>query len=289
MYIRSLPRSRRSRNRRRSGRWVRAAILDRQWVAPNATIGLYLLDDKRRETERAIDRDGEPIALAPSSSEFDLLHAIRSYGEGRYRLVARNRRGHILARRDFVAAIFAHRLDAVVHEPRTEVERLKAELAAAREEAETARAERDAAQAEAEALKSAVAERDAEIAGLEAALDQQGQALRRARRLYADLGGTGAVGQPVDEHTEDDGSEDAEQGPLHRRSRGHTDERRSAGSGAERTTASTREPTVWGFGRAEWIQIFGWAKDAFRDKPASSPRSSADESAEDSDGDEAEP
>lgn len=294
MYIRTLPRSRRSRNRRRSGRWKRCAILDRQWVSPRATIGLYLLDDKRRETERAVGRDGEPIALTPTSSEFDLLHAIRPYGEGRYRLVARNRKGHILARRDFVAAVVRHRLDVASHEPRTEVERLKAELAAARDEAETARAERDAAKAEAQALAEAVAERDAEIAGLEAALDQQGQALRRARRLYAELGSGDAVGRQVgeaDEHEEGGDLEGAEQEQSRLRRRDHTEQRRSAANGAERNAGSAREPPLLGLRRAEWKEGVGLLKDLLRDEPASSPRSGTDEPAEGeaSDGDEAGP
>lgn len=191
MYIRSLPHSRPSRNRRRSGRWIRCAILDRKWVHPRATLGLYLLDDKRRETERARDHAGQPIALTPQDREVDLIRAIRPFGEGRYRLVARNRKGHILARRDFVAAVFAWDLDSAEHAPRTEIERLKAELATAREAAESLRAERDAARAEAEGLKQGVAERDAEITGLESALDRQGQALRRARRLYAELSDAG--------------------------------------------------------------------------------------------------
>ncbi len=290
MYIQSLPRSRRSRNRRRSGRWKRCAILDRQWVAPSATIGLYLLDDKRRETERAVDRDGEPIALVPTSSEYDLRHAIRPYGEGRYRLVARNRKGHILARRDFVAAAVRHRLDVASHEPRTEVERLKAELAAAREEAETARAERDAAQAQAEALKEAVAERDAEIAGLEAALDQQGPALRRARRLYAELGSADAARPRAGEHAGDDDPEEAEQ----EHESGHREraaQRRSAASGADQTAGSVHEPTVLELWCAGMKQITGLVKDVLRDEPASGSNGSAGEPAEDegSDGDEAGP
>lgn len=253
MYIRSLPQSRRSKNKRPSGRWIRCELLDHKWVHKQAVIGLYLLDAGRRETERAVDRHGEPVALEPRSSEADLIHAIRPYGAGRYRLVARNKQGRILARRDFVAAIFAGDLDAPAHAPRTEVERLKAELASAREAAASALTERDAARAEAEELNAAIAERDAQIVGLESALERQGEALRRARRLYAELGRDGREELP-----DDPGADDApDAGRLHRR----TATRRSP----EARPRANREAKPLGLGRAEIREIVGMAKDLIRD------------------------
>ncbi len=189
MHIRSLPRSRRSRNRRRNGRWVRCTILDRQWVAPNAVIGLYLLDEKRREVQRARDVRDEPIAFDARSTPYELERAVSGIGEGLYRLVARDRAGHILARRDFAAALWsAPDICERKYSPRTEIERLKAEVAEARQAAEDAAAERDEARAEVEALKAAAAERDEAIGALEVEIEQRGQQLERARRLYARMG-----------------------------------------------------------------------------------------------------
>jgi len=188
VHIRSLPRSRPSRNRRRNGRWIRCAILDRKWVAPNAAIGLYLLNDQRREVERASDGRGRPIEFNPHTSECELERVINALGDGLYRLVARDPAGRILARRDFAAAMWSvpdvHQRG---HAPRTEIEELKAQLSEARKATEEAATERDAARLEAEASKQAVAERDAEIDALEAALEGKDQQLRRARRLYARL------------------------------------------------------------------------------------------------------
>lgn len=192
MHIRTLPSSRSRWKKRPNGHWIRCAVLDHKHVHPRAVIGLYLLDDKRRETERAVDDRGEPIALGPRSSKADLVLAIRRYGEGRYRLVARNAKGHILARRDFVAAIFASDLDAPTHKPRTEVERLKAELTAVRETAETAQGERDAASAEVAELRRLLKERDRQLDALETALDERDEQLARARRLYQRMAQAGA-------------------------------------------------------------------------------------------------
>ena len=189
MYIRTLPPSRRSRNRRRNGRWIRCAILDRQWVAPNASIDLYLLDEKRREVQRACDAGGAPINFHADSSAWDLERVVDRLGEGLYRLVARDPAGRILVRRDFAAARWSMpEVGARQYAPRTEVETLRAELAEARQLNESVAAERDAMREEIEALKAALAERAAMIDALEGEVERRGEQLDRARRLYAQMG-----------------------------------------------------------------------------------------------------
>ena len=189
MYIRTLPPSRRSRNRRRNGRWIRCAILDRQWVAPNASIDLYLLDEKRREVQRACDAGGAPINFHADSSAWDLERVADRLGEGLYRLVARDPAGRILVRRDFAAARWSMpEVGARQYAPRTEVETVRAELAEARHHNESMAAERDAMRAEIEALKATLAEREAMVGALEGEVERRGEQLDRARRLYAQMG-----------------------------------------------------------------------------------------------------
>lgn len=236
MHIRTLPSSRSRWKKRPNGHWIRCAILDHKHVHPRAVIGLYLLDDKRRETERAVDDRGEPIALGPRSSKSDLVLAIRRYGEGRYRLVARNAKGHILARRDFVAAIFASDLDAATHKPRTEVEHLKAELTAVRQTAVAAQSERDAARAEAVELRQQLDERDRQLEALETALDERDEQLARARRLYRRMA-----------QTRTDDAEPTDQPEPDQRAKRRPRSGRCGSPPKPAKTTESKRPSIFGF------------------------------------------
>lgn len=198
MYIRSLPRARPAKRRKKRSGWIRSAILDYVAVPPTVRIGIYLLDTKRRETDRVVDYGDNPVELSPEASPADLEGAIRQYGSGWYRLVARNVRGRIVAHRDIEASHLPDGLDRTARRPRSTAERLKAELDGVRAELAASEVGRRRSKTRIAELESRLEARDRQIDALEAALDACQQKLERSRRLYGSARPPRAAPEPDD-------------------------------------------------------------------------------------------
>ena len=161
-------------------------LLGERKIPNNARIELWLLGAERRLVARATNRSGERVEFDAFDNTDALDAVVCAIGEGLYRLIARDRRGRIRARRDFEAARrLAPERDRRRYEPRTEAERMAAELEATKARLAEAEEERDAAREAAAMLKAAVVERDGQIEALEDAVDAYQKRLAMVRRLHA--------------------------------------------------------------------------------------------------------
>ena len=211
MEILRLPRrSRRKKSNPLPRSWKHAPLISDR--APKCEAHVWRLGPDHHELERVIDRRGQPVALDGHAHEPALRAVIHE--PGFYRVVLRDKRGFIRARRDYEAAFhFSADWDPKTarkgYTPRTTTERLAAErdaMKARLAESEAARvqleAERDTAHtriAEVErnaeirvgAVRAAAAEQvaaaQAERAALETLLTRKLDELARVRALYMRL------------------------------------------------------------------------------------------------------
>lgn len=227
MEIRRLPR----RSRRKKGdpsprSWKHAPLIGDR--APKCEAHVWRLGPDHHELERVTDRSGQPVVLDGHAHEPALRAVIRE--PGFYRVVLRDKRGFIRARRDYQAAFhFSADWDPKTarkgYMPRTTAERLAEErdaLKARLAESEAVRsqleAEREAAQARideiernaeirVDAVRRAAAEQvaaaQAERAALEALLARKLDELSRVRALYTQLAEFDDV-EAADESCDDD-------------------------------------------------------------------------------------
>lgn len=186
MQIRFLPQRRSTPKRRPNRRWIECPLFSARRLPPDVTIELWLLDASRHLAGRACPPGGEPIVLGFHDYTKVLERKVARVGEGLYRLVARDTRGRIRARRDFEAAFWlSPEPEERTYKPRSEVERVSDELKAVKARLREAEQARDAALQAAERLTAAVAERDAQIELLEDDLDAAHERITKVRRLNA--------------------------------------------------------------------------------------------------------
>lgn len=187
MQIRFIAPRRPRKTRRKYPKSYRTSpLLGERKVPSDTRIELWLLDAERHLVARATNRSGERVEFDAFDDTDALEAAVCVVGEGLYRLIARDRRGRIRARRDFEAARrLTSERDHRRYQPRTEAERMAAELEVTKARLADAEEARDAARQEAAALKAAVIERDVQIEALEDAVEAYQKRLAMVRRLHA--------------------------------------------------------------------------------------------------------